>query len=95
MPIDASADADEAFLTSTVREVQTITHVDGDALPDAPGPITTRLAKDFRPSSTATSTRSSPRTSGAPDQLCTGCRRRLAGYAGAPARCEGGRRRRR
>ena len=48
MPVGALADADEAFLTSTVREVQTITHVDGNALPNAPGPITTRLAKEFK-----------------------------------------------
>ena len=48
MPVDALSDADEAFLTSTVREVQTITHVDGRELPDAPGAITTRLAKAFR-----------------------------------------------
>ena len=34
----ALADADEAFLTSTVREVQAITQVDGDALPHVPGP---------------------------------------------------------
>jgi branched-chain amino acid aminotransferase len=48
MPIHALTDADEAFLTSTVREVQTITHVDGDALPSAPGPVTARLAKEFK-----------------------------------------------
>ncbi len=48
MPIDAITDADEAFLTSTVREVQTITEVDGDAIPHAPGPVTTRLAKEFK-----------------------------------------------
>ena len=48
MPVGALVDADEAFLTSTVREVQTITHVDGNALPNAPGPITTRLAKEFK-----------------------------------------------
>ncbi|MEX1006422.1 MAG: aminotransferase class IV [Acidimicrobiia bacterium] len=47
MPVDALADADEAFLTSSVREVQTITQVDGRALPNAPGPITTRFAKAF------------------------------------------------
>jgi branched-chain amino acid aminotransferase len=47
LPVGALAEADEAFLTSTVREVQVITHVDGDALPNAPGPITTRLAKEF------------------------------------------------
>jgi branched-chain amino acid aminotransferase len=47
-PIGALASSDEAFLTSTVREVQTITHVDGNALPSAPGPIATRLAKEFK-----------------------------------------------
>ena len=48
IPVGALATADEAFLTSTVREVQTITHVDGNALPNAPGSITTRLAKEFK-----------------------------------------------
>jgi branched-chain amino acid aminotransferase len=47
LPIGALADAQEVFLTSTVREVQTVTHVDGRAVPNAPGPITTRLAKEF------------------------------------------------
>ncbi len=47
MGIHELGDADEAFLTSTVREVQPITHVDGRALPNAPGPVTTRLAKAF------------------------------------------------
>ena len=47
LPISALADADEAFLTSTTREVQAITTVDGRALPAAPGPLTTRLAKEF------------------------------------------------
>ena len=41
-------DADEAFLTSTVREVQPIAAVDGGAIPHAPGPVTTRLAKEFK-----------------------------------------------
>ena len=47
MPIDTLADADEVFLTSTVREVQSVTHVEGRELPNAPGPITARLAKAF------------------------------------------------
>ncbi|MET0421155.1 MAG: aminotransferase class IV [Acidimicrobiia bacterium] len=46
-PIDALRTADEAFLTSTVREVQPIAHVDGRALPSAPGPIAARLAAAF------------------------------------------------
>jgi branched-chain amino acid aminotransferase len=48
LPLAALARADEAFLTSTVREVQAITHVDGAALPHAPGPLTGRLRAAFR-----------------------------------------------
>jgi branched-chain amino acid aminotransferase len=47
MPIGALARADEAFLTSTVREVQPIARVDGRPLAAAPGAITTRLAEAF------------------------------------------------
>jgi branched-chain amino acid aminotransferase len=48
LAVDALADADEAFLTSTVREVQAITSVDRRALPLAPGPVTDRLRSAFR-----------------------------------------------
>ncbi|HEX5096641.1 MAG TPA: aminotransferase class IV, partial [Acidimicrobiia bacterium] len=48
VPIDALARADEAFLSSTTREVQPIAHVDGAALPAAPGPVSARLAAAFR-----------------------------------------------
>ena len=47
MPVDALRHADEAFLSSTTREVQPIATVDGVALPRSPGPITTRLAAAF------------------------------------------------
>ncbi|GIU86859.1 MAG: 4-amino-4-deoxychorismate lyase [Acidimicrobiia bacterium] len=47
VPIGALATADEAFLSSTTREVQPIAHVDGVALPAAPGPVATRLAAAF------------------------------------------------
>jgi branched-chain amino acid aminotransferase len=47
LPHDALANADEAFLTSTTREVQPIAAVDGNALPAAPGPVTERLAAAF------------------------------------------------
>ncbi|HEX5585705.1 MAG TPA: aminotransferase class IV [Acidimicrobiia bacterium] len=51
LPVDALRHADEAFLTSTVREVQPIAHVDGVALPStspgAPGGVTARLAEAF------------------------------------------------
>jgi branched-chain amino acid aminotransferase len=39
----ALADADEAFLTSSTREVQAIGRVDGRALPAAPGPTGDKL----------------------------------------------------
>ena len=45
--LGALANGDEAFLTSTTREVQAIAHVDGVALPTAPGPMTSRLAAAF------------------------------------------------
>jgi branched-chain amino acid aminotransferase len=44
---DAPATADEAFLTSSTREVQAISAVDGTALPVAPGPVAERLAAAF------------------------------------------------
>ncbi len=47
LSLGALATADEAFLSSTTREVQGIAHVDGIALRSAPGPITTRLAAAF------------------------------------------------
>jgi branched-chain amino acid aminotransferase len=43
---DAVADVDEAFLTSSTRDVQPIAHIDGRALP-APGPLTARAAALF------------------------------------------------
>ncbi|MBW3611826.1 MAG: aminotransferase class IV [Actinobacteria bacterium] len=45
LPVGALADADEAFLTSTTREIQPISTVDGHALSVAPGPLT-RAAMD-------------------------------------------------
>lgn len=47
LPFGAIADADEAFLSSTTREVQAIAHVDGHALPTAPGPVTEALVAAF------------------------------------------------
>lgn len=46
MPLDALHRADEAFLSSTTREVQAIEMVDGQPLP-APGPLTTKLGEAF------------------------------------------------
>ena len=44
LPVSALADADEAFLTSTTREVQPISAVDGRALRSCPGPLTLAAA---------------------------------------------------
>ncbi|MGI8791701.1 MAG: aminotransferase class IV [Acidimicrobiales bacterium] len=46
-PVGALAAAEEAFLTSTTREVQPIRAVDGVVLPAAPGPATTAAAAAF------------------------------------------------
>jgi branched-chain amino acid aminotransferase len=48
LPLTAVATSDEAFLTSSTREVQAISAVDGASLPAAPGPVTTRLAAAFK-----------------------------------------------
>jgi branched-chain amino acid aminotransferase len=41
------AEADEAFLTSSTREIQPIAHVDGHAVGGAPGKVTERLGELF------------------------------------------------
>jgi branched-chain amino acid aminotransferase len=48
LPVGALAAADEAFLTSTTREVQAIARVGDCPLPGAPGPVTARLDRAFR-----------------------------------------------
>ena len=45
LPIAALGAAEEAFLTSTTREVMAIGRVDGRPRPGAPGPVTARLAE--------------------------------------------------
>ena len=47
LALSAVAAADEAFLTSSTREVQAIATVDGLPLPGAPGPVTAKLAAAF------------------------------------------------
>jgi branched-chain amino acid aminotransferase len=47
VPLDALRDADEAFLTSTTRQVQPIQAVDDRALPSVNGSVTATLAKAF------------------------------------------------
>lgn len=48
LPLGALAKADEAFLTSSTRDVQPIRAVDGQPLGDCPGPLTTAAAAAFR-----------------------------------------------
>jgi len=47
VPVEGLRDADEAFLSSTTREVQPISTVDGVSLPTVSGPATRRLAAGF------------------------------------------------
>lgn len=47
VPIGALAAADEAFLTSTTRDVQPVKAVDGMQLAGAPGPVTRKAAQVF------------------------------------------------
>lgn len=47
VPLSSLADADEAFLTSTTRDVHPIHAVDGHPLPHAPGPLTQAAAQAF------------------------------------------------
>jgi branched-chain amino acid aminotransferase len=47
LPIEALGEADEAFLTSSTRDVQSISSVDGRPLGAAPGPVTTATAAAF------------------------------------------------
>ena len=47
LALSALATADEAFLTSTTREVQAILRVDGASLAAAPGPLTVAAATAF------------------------------------------------
>jgi branched-chain amino acid aminotransferase len=48
LSVDDLRGADEAFLTSSTREVQAIGRVDDRDLPSAPGPLTQRLGAAFR-----------------------------------------------
>ncbi|GAA2437302.1 aminodeoxychorismate lyase [Actinomadura vinacea] len=47
LPLEDLYRAEEAFLTSTTRDVQPIRAVDGTVLPTAPGPVTTKVMEVF------------------------------------------------
>ncbi|GAA2852818.1 aminodeoxychorismate lyase [Streptosporangium fragile] len=53
VPLSALYEADEAFLTSTTRDVQPIRAVDQTVLPAAPGPITAKAMQVFAERSAA------------------------------------------
>ncbi|MDQ4091429.1 MAG: aminotransferase class IV [Actinomycetota bacterium] len=48
LPVEALASAEEAFLTSSTREVQPIRSVDGRSLGNCPGPLTVGAGAAFR-----------------------------------------------
>jgi branched-chain amino acid aminotransferase len=47
LPLEALMEADEAFLTSTIRDVQPIARVDGHRLRFAPGPVTLQVSQAY------------------------------------------------
>ncbi|MFF4621336.1 aminotransferase class IV [Nonomuraea jabiensis] len=53
VPLSALYEAEEAFLTSTTRDVQPVRLVDDTELPIAPGPITTKAMRIFAERSAA------------------------------------------
>jgi branched-chain amino acid aminotransferase len=55
LPLEALVDAEEAFLTSTTRDVQPIASVDGRRLPRVGGPATEAAARAFADLAAATS----------------------------------------
>ncbi|MEU6487710.1 aminodeoxychorismate lyase [Streptomyces sp. NPDC046887] len=47
LPLEALDDAEEVFLTSTLRDVQAVSRIDARQLPDAPGPVTAKAMSVF------------------------------------------------
>ncbi|MFI9101454.1 aminotransferase class IV [Streptomyces fildesensis] len=47
LPLEALDEAEEIFLTSTLRDVQAVRLVDGRELPGAPGPVTAKAMRVF------------------------------------------------
>ncbi|WP_328917064.1 MULTISPECIES: aminotransferase class IV [unclassified Streptomyces] len=47
LPMKALAEAEEIFLTSSLRDVQAVHRVDGRELPGAPGPVTAKALRIF------------------------------------------------
>jgi branched-chain amino acid aminotransferase len=53
LPLDVLAEADEVFLTSTLRDVQAVHRVDDRTLAGAPGPVTAKAMRVFAERSAA------------------------------------------
>lgn len=53
LPLEALRDAEEVFLTSSLRDVQAVRRLDGADLPGAPGPVTTEAMRIFAERSAA------------------------------------------
>ncbi|MEV8475227.1 aminodeoxychorismate lyase [Streptomyces sp. NPDC051173] len=53
LPADVLDRAEEVFLTSTLRDVQAVSAVDGRPLPAAPGPVTAKATRIFEERSAA------------------------------------------
>jgi branched-chain amino acid aminotransferase len=47
LPLESLAEADEAFITSSTRDIQPVAVVDGMVLPAAPGPLTIQAMEAF------------------------------------------------
>lgn len=47
LPLDVVEQAEEIFLTSTLRDIQAVHRVDGRELPGAPGPVTAKAMRIF------------------------------------------------
>jgi branched-chain amino acid aminotransferase len=53
LPLESLREADEIFLTSSLRDVQAVRRVDDRELPGAPGPVTAKAARVFAERSSA------------------------------------------
>ncbi|WP_030415292.1 aminotransferase class IV [Streptomyces sp. NRRL S-1448] len=53
LPLDVLERAEEIFLTSTLRDVQAVTRIDGRQLADGPGPVTAEAMRIFDEQSAA------------------------------------------
>jgi branched-chain amino acid aminotransferase len=48
LPLDVLDRAEEIFLTSTLRDVQAVSRIDGREIAGAPGPVTAKAMRIFK-----------------------------------------------